>query len=248
MPLTAIRMVHLTIQHGLSVHSASGFSFFASILCQKHQNVKDENHIGKTALLLQKLPSKETAVNVTLYVYVFVKWHVEHISALMKPLLNTYKISLETGNHEKTEMAMNYYCIIILLSGQSMTSLEQGIATFAETRLLNKCIPMAIEKLISIFVYSRTRDPNSLIKELIQDSTHYKDNAGRSYTLYLFCLIAAMFFGAFDLAMKLIQVEVHFPGTYMAVVHAFAVGLVSLSTAKNSRDKTKMINTANECI
>jgi len=139
----------------------------------------------------------------------------------------------------------------MLLSGQSMSSLKQGIATFAEARFLNKCIPMAIEKLISIFVYSETTDPECLIKDMIEDSTHYNDNPGRSSAIYVFCLIAATFFGAYSLTMKLIQVKASsfdLPGTYLEVMHEFVIGLVSSSTSKSSRDKSRLINAVNKCV
>jgi len=254
LPLVAIKMVHLTLEHGVSLHSASGFSIFAAILCRNHKNVKYGNHVGNLALLLlQKFPLKESVVTVNLPIYNLVKWCSENVSSCIKPLLNTLKIALETGNHEKTEMSINLYCYIMVLSGKSMACLEHGIDTVVDAQFLNKCIPMATKKMISILVFSETRVPENLIEDMIKDSdsTCHSDNPGRSSGIYLICLIAMTFFHVYDKAMKLIRAKAssfYMPGTYMAVVHEFIVGLVLLSIAKNSSERSKLISDANECI
>jgi len=246
-------MVNLTLRHGISVHSATGVSYFSAIICRKHQNVKYGNHFGKLALLLlKKNPSKDSAVNVNAVILSLVKWHDEHIGSLIKPWLHTYKMALEIGNHEKVEISINNYCYNMFLSGQSMASLQQGIATFMEAHFVSediKSIPKAIEKIISIFVFSETRNSVNLIKSLIYELKSRNIVAGRSSAIYLFCLMAATFFCEYSIALNLIEVMTSsLIGTYLSAVNEFFVGLVSLSIAKNSAEKSKLMSVANECI
>jgi len=126
----------------------------------------------------------------------------------------------------------------MLLTGQSLASLEHAISALMEAKCLDKSIPWATQKIIDIFVHSETRDPVILIKDMIEKLTHQNNEAGRSSGIFLFCLIAGTFFREYDVAMKLIKFLDH-QGTYMAVVNEFFVGLVSLFIAKGSSSEKK---------
>jgi len=250
-PLVAIRMVHLTLEHGISVHSATGFSSFAAILSCNPQNIKYGNHVGNLALLLlQKFPSKETTVNVNALILTLVKWSNEHISSLIKPSLNSYRTALEIGNHEKTTIFVSLFWYYTLLSGQPLRSLEHEIMPFMESRFLNKTVTMAAEKMVSIFVFSASRDPAILINDMKEEFSNC-DDPGWSFAIYIFCLMAATYFHEYDMGLESIEAmppSRHLIGMYASAVNEFFVGLVSLAIAKSSAEKSKFISITNECI
>ena len=241
-PLVAMRMVHLTLEHGISVHSATGFSLFAAILSRNPQNIKYGNHvIGNLALLLlQKFPSQETTVNVNAVIFTLVKWCNEHISSLIKPLLNSYRTALKIGNHEKTEICVDQFCCNILLSGQQLKSLKHKIMPFMESQFSDKTVTMAIEKKVSLSIFYGMKEGFS-----------FCDDPGRSFAIYIFCLMAATYFHEYDMGLE--SIEAMPPshcliGNYASAVNDFFVGLVSLAIQKSSAKKSKFISITNEFI
>jgi len=252
LPFAAIRMIHLTLEHGISVYSADGFAWFAAFLSRCHQNVKYSNHVGKlTLLLLEKIPSKETIVNVNLVLHQLVKWCGENIRSLLTPLSKTFENALETADNGKTVFAANNYCIFIIFSGQSMISLKHGITAILEAKLINKITPEAVMKMISIFASSDEKNTKVLIKNMIEEFIGQHHVPGISHVIYVICLMVATYFHEYEMALKLIKVKASSyksPGSYLSVMDDFFLGLVSLSIAKRTTEKSKFMNIANECI
>jgi len=253
LPLAAIRMVNLTLDYGISVHSAFGFALLAVYLCAIKQDMKCGNDIGNVALfLVEKFPSKEAIVNVNTAIFILVKCWSVHIRLLIKPMLHTFKFALAVGDHEKTEFCMNNYCLYMLVSGQSIENVANEIGTFAELQFLNKTIPDTLEKILKIFSLSESRNPSILIHNMTEEFIGSSDvSLTRLSRVFLLILMVATYFHEYEISFRLIQVKASsafLAGTYLSVMMEFYVGLVLLSIVKRNPKKVECMDSALGCI
>jgi len=104
---------------------------------------------------------------------------------------------------------------------------------------------------MSIFVFSDTRHSVILIKDMIEEFTKKDHVPGVSYSVFVFCLMAATYFHEYEIAFKLMEVKASYlrtSGSFVSVMGDFFLGLLSLSLAKRSTEKLEFLSIANRCI
>jgi len=140
----------------------------------------------------------------------------------------------------------------MLLCGLPIESVESSIDGFADFEFSDSTIMVGIEHVLSIFVFSDSRNPTILIKTMIDEFIKFHIiQEMRSSAVYIIYLMAAVYVQDHEMAMKLIEAKaasLNLFGTYFSVLNEFFIGLASLFFAKTCRDNLKWINIANGCI
>ena len=100
-PLVAVRMVILSLDHGLSSISSAGFAIFGALSCSCGSDIEFGYRCGQLALqLLEMFKCAEFLPRVYSAVYGFINsWKFDY-SAALEPLRCAHHIGLETGDIE----------------------------------------------------------------------------------------------------------------------------------------------------
>lgn len=101
LPFISCRHVQLTLQYGLSVLSASGFSLYAVFLlaaCGDSNNAYKYSSLGMQ--IIQKYKSKEWAPRVKCSFYGMISIWREPCSSSLQPLKEVYELGQKTGDFE----------------------------------------------------------------------------------------------------------------------------------------------------
>jgi predicted ATPase len=111
--LVVLRLVRLSMMHGVCAVSAVGFGYYGSILCAFSNDIDDGCRYGQLALsLLDKFKTKEWTPRVYLGVY-------GHIGSYKLPLQEMYphldraqQIAFETGDTEVKNQSVLVSCVL----------------------------------------------------------------------------------------------------------------------------------------
>ena len=113
-----VRMIEITLQHGISQYSSFGFAVIGSFLCSIG-DVQTGSELGKKSLyLVEKFPIKEVMVKVYILVYGTINIWYQHISMSLDPFLMTFEAGREIGSHENCAVCMSVYCHLSFFSGK----------------------------------------------------------------------------------------------------------------------------------
>ncbi len=131
-PLIVFKNVTLSIKWGNTSESAYAYSSYGVILCGVVGQLKTGYQFGQLSLqVLSKLNARKVKAETEFVVAALIQHWIEPLSALLKPLLNTYQVGLETGNLEYAAYGACHYCYNAFLSGIELVKLESEMATYA---------------------------------------------------------------------------------------------------------------------
>ena len=133
--LVSLRMVNLTLQHGISKFSCLGFIALGSALCTKFSNMMDKFpfELGKLAImLLDKVYVKEYIPWVYGPFYGMINPFYESIHKSVKPYLDIFKVSLEVGSNIGSIFLCSSYCTYAFFSGKKLEKLNEDFADFED--------------------------------------------------------------------------------------------------------------------
>jgi len=160
--LIVLRVVRLTMLHGLSPVSAVGFAFYAAISSMVTGNIDDSYQYAELALaLVDKFHAKEWIPRVYLGVYGHTSSYKFFLRDMYPKFQHAHHIGLKTGDIEVSEVALrcifvtmqslcahhsfgykwaqfsclaaNIYCMYHIFSGDSLIVLEEEAIGFSET-------------------------------------------------------------------------------------------------------------------
>uniref|UniRef100_A0A7S4IB76 Orc1-like AAA ATPase domain-containing protein n=1 Tax=Odontella aurita TaxID=265563 RepID=A0A7S4IB76_9STRA len=129
-PLIALRMVQLSVRHGLHRTSAVGFATYGMLLCGHLRDVKRGNYFGDLALsVVARFRANELLAQVSMIVCSFCKHQKYNIGLSMEPLLMGYRVGMQVGDVQWGLACAHQYCMAALHSGKSLVSLHAEMMT-----------------------------------------------------------------------------------------------------------------------
>ena len=125
----SLRMVHLTLEYGVSKYSSLGFCALGSALISKGSKMDIfPYHLGKLSItLLKQVKMKEFVPSVYIFFYGFINPFYASIHDSIDPYLYTYKVSLEIGNRQGAIASASTYCTCAFLSGKNLEKVKDYI-------------------------------------------------------------------------------------------------------------------------
>lgn len=249
-------MVQLSLRYGISKYSPRGFAALGSVLCSRRDIVGYK--MAKLGLmLLKKTQRKECIPTVYIIFYTLVSHFHVSIHDVFDPLFRSYKISLQTGNHDSCVLSCTAYVIYSFLSGKPLNKLLSDFEDITET------LPFKIMSYLSVYQavlnllgeISENEDPAVLYGDMFKHTSCHDANEKR-YNVSrasLTCAVMAYLFGDYSAALKFTETcklshESSFLSMFLYPVYLFYSGLVSLELAKNIDERDALVESAKESI
>ena len=132
-PLLASKQVNLSIQYGNAFVSPFAYATFGLILCGMLGNIEAGYQFGQLALkLLSQSHTHALRAKTLLIVNDFIIHWKEHTRELLKPLLEGYRIGLETGDLESAAYCAYTHCFQSYANGKELVEVERDMVTYGE--------------------------------------------------------------------------------------------------------------------
>jgi PAS domain S-box-containing protein len=132
LPLITFKQIQLALEYGNAPTHTHAYANYGLILCGVMGELASGYQFGELALnLLDKLDAKPFK-SMTLFVEAcFIKHWKEHITATLKPFLNSYFSGLETGDLEHACYSAHRYCYHLFFSGATeLSSVKLEMETY----------------------------------------------------------------------------------------------------------------------
>ncbi|BAY25803.1 multi-sensor signal transduction multi-kinase [Calothrix sp. NIES-2100] len=131
-PLIVLKQINLSRKHGNAPLSAFAYVLYGMILCNAVKDIESGYNFGKLALsLLTKCNAREVQAKVMEVFNGGIRHWKEHPREILKPLLETYSVGLETGDLEFAAIAIQFYSLSCYFIGRELTGLEREIITYS---------------------------------------------------------------------------------------------------------------------
>jgi PAS domain S-box-containing protein len=131
LPLVVFKQVSLQIQYGNAAQSPFAYAMYGTILCGVIFDIESGYQFGQLALnLLDKLNAKQIEAKTLLVVHAFITHSKNHIRETLKPLQDGYQAGIETGDLQFGGYCALTYCQYCYFIGQSLTEVEQKMASY----------------------------------------------------------------------------------------------------------------------
>jgi predicted ATPase/signal transduction histidine kinase len=194
-PLINFSAVSLSVKYGNTLLSTRAYAACGGILCGGVGNINAGYQFGELALtLVERFTAPTVKANVIYLVNGFIRHWKEHVRKAFTPLLEAYRISLETGAFGCAAMSTFSYVSKAYWSGQELAGLEREMAKYGDAigRLkqeialnLNKLFRQAVLNLVG-----KAESPCYLIGESYNEAEilprlHEANNVNALCMLYL---------------------------------------------------------------
>jgi predicted ATPase len=167
-PLVVCAAVNLSVQYGNTALSAQAYVAYGLLLCGVTEEIDAGYQFGGLALnIVERFNAKELQTNTIYLVTSFTQHWKEHVRDTLKPLLEGYRIGLETGDLNFAALSIFGYIFKAYWVGHELPKLEQEIVTYNETiRQLKKDFILDLNRLyrqVVLNLLGRSEDPCRLI-------------------------------------------------------------------------------------
>jgi predicted ATPase len=133
-PLIVFNTVRLSVNYGNSIYSPYSYAAFGMVHCGVLGDIKTGYEYGRLALdLVEKFNIRATQSRVWMVVWFFVNHWKNPLRDSIKPLLEAYKIGLETGDLEFAAFSANVYSICSFNSGMELVDVEKELSKYDKT-------------------------------------------------------------------------------------------------------------------
>ncbi|MDJ0734541.1 MAG: AAA family ATPase [Nostocaceae cyanobacterium] len=130
--LITLTIVDLSIEYGNTAVSAIGYVTYGIILCGFVQDIDSGYQFGQLALnLVEKLNAKHLKGCVIFFVYTFIIPWKKHLRETLKPSLEAYQLSMETGDIQYAFLSVHTYSYHGYWMGMELEKLEKEIAKYS---------------------------------------------------------------------------------------------------------------------
>ncbi|MDJ0761412.1 MAG: AAA family ATPase [Myxococcota bacterium] len=211
-PLLIFYGVRISVKYGNSVYTPFFYSGYGMIHCGIFFDIENGYKWGKLAVdLVEKLQIKETKARVLLVFWFMINPWKNSIHESLDPLLETYKIGLETGDLEFSAHSANTYCISLYFAGVDLPYTAEEMTKWAEMiKKINQETPYNYELLDRQFVLNllgESENPCALIGPSYDINKmmpiHEKANdINAIFNVYFYLLNLNYLFGHYDEALK----------------------------------------------
>ena len=139
-PLAIFKSIRLSVKHGNSIYSPFYYAAFGMIYCAVLGDINTGYEWGELALnLAEKLNIKESKSRVWMLIWDMLNHWKKPMRDSIEPLLETYKIGLETGDLEYAATSASAYTRKLFYSGIELAEVKNEEAKYTEmTRMLNQ--------------------------------------------------------------------------------------------------------------
>ncbi len=129
--LIIVKKINLSLQYGNAPLSAFAYVNYGAMLCGLMGDIESGYQFGKLAVnLLSRLKIKEISPKILSSFYPLVKIWKEHVNEVLKPMLENYFISIETGDLEYASYILLSYYYSSYVVGKELSALEQEMANY----------------------------------------------------------------------------------------------------------------------
>ncbi|GAA6617798.1 AAA family ATPase [Scytonema sp. NUACC26] len=126
--LVVIKQVSLSLKYGNASFSSFAYVTYAMVLSGVLEDIESSYKFGKLALkLLETFNTKQLEGKIIQTFDAHIRPWKEHLKEVLKPLLEAYSISLETGDLEFAAYALSNYCLSSYLIGSELNKLSEEI-------------------------------------------------------------------------------------------------------------------------
>ncbi len=191
MPLLVAKQVNLSIQYGNAFLSCFAYANFGMILCGVAGNIATGYQFGQLALRLLSHPHTDSLRARTLFIVYncIVHWK-EHFRVLMPPLLEVYRIGLETGDLEFAAYGALAYCFQSYTIGKELVALESEMKIYGEAiRQIKQETVLAwnrIHRQVMANLIGRSDNPCRLVGEFYSEKAELPHNIATNNGMAIF--------------------------------------------------------------
>jgi predicted ATPase/signal transduction histidine kinase/DNA-binding NarL/FixJ family response regulator len=133
LPLLVFKMITLSIKNGNTSESAFAYAAYGHILCGIMGNIDAGYQFGKLALhLLERFNTGGFKAKIITVVNTLIRHWKDHARETLQPLLEAYKIGLETGDLEYATIAIRLYTFHSSLLGRKLAEIEREMTLYSE--------------------------------------------------------------------------------------------------------------------
>jgi histidine kinase len=199
-PLVCLRMVRLTLQHGLCSISSFAFAIYGMLLCSFKFDFKGGYRYGQLALkVLDRFGAKEWLPRVYAGVFGFIHGWVLPMKTALEPLLQSVQVALETGDIEFAGLNAHLHSFMMFDLGKPLQELKTHMMNITEQmRMLKQELLVNLNKpflyMIEAFIgdtAARVDSYDTFREQKLFDSKHSTPEAWihnqRCIVAYVFC-------------------------------------------------------------
>lgn len=253
--LIAFRILRLTVRYGLSAVSAVGFAAYSSMLATYHTNKDEGYRYSDLALeLIGQFKAKQHIPRVYFFLYSETMAHKYDLRTLCTHLYRAYQVGLETGDIEFALVDANMCFGYMMLSGQSLESVEEKTREFYETAVTYKqeftlgTMRPAL-KCLNILMGKLERPTGFAFESDLARATEAKDEAA-VWIIHFMQLMLSYLFGDYESAAQeadymeaMLKLHLH-PG-FSSIIVAYCLAYLAVANRRRGRDRRQLLSKAN---
>lgn len=131
-PVIIARMVQLSLRHGNTVESSSGYTFYGGLLATQG-DIDLAYRLGRMALALaERFGDKNFLSTVSMYAYAYLIHWKEPLERLSPFFLDAYRYAVEAAHPFNLACSATTLCINRFLAGDALTVVSEDMARYAE--------------------------------------------------------------------------------------------------------------------
>ncbi|KAL7572879.1 hypothetical protein ACA910_004531 [Epithemia clementina (nom. ined.)] len=244
-PFIMLRMMKITLQHGLSVLTAPAFGVYGMVCIGLYNNVQKATRFADLALvMLDRFGVMEYLPRVHAAVYGCIHSWTKPIRTAFEPLLHAHRIGMQLGDAEFGGLCANLYCFYALDTGVNLEIIRQEWNGFKESMVSAKQQYMLRMFLPTIqivhHVMGLSGDPLASKGDVIDFDEFENMAIERGSTMGAFCIRfcrmrLGFLFGDIEMAERAavgFEAVMQTPPTFERATYAFYIGIVAVAVAR----------------
>ncbi|MBK8884551.1 MAG: hypothetical protein IPN67_19995 [Bacteroidales bacterium] len=121
----ALKMIQLSVRNGNSPYSLFGYSLFAIVKLGVEGDIEEGYKMGKFPIeLTAKFKSRESSAKIHSLYNLFIKHWKDPLKETIEPLMETFRVGLETGDLEFAAYCIMYSSVHALFCGKELDSVN----------------------------------------------------------------------------------------------------------------------------
>ena len=206
LPLAVMRNLFWTVDFGLCEYSASAFAWMGTILSSTGDPLVAKAYAEAALRIIEAIDSGITKSLVLCVTYCFTLHWLNPLQQMLKPLLKSYEVGMQTGDTESAGWGIYHHTFIAFQAGRQLDSLahDAGIYSrqFWELRRLKQHTYFNVTRQLCLNLMGQAEDHLVLTGEAMDEIDYSQRAAGDSIHLKPFLLCHQMIlygvFGAFE--------------------------------------------------
>jgi predicted ATPase len=261
LPFLALKMVRITIKYGASVFTSLTFGGLGMLLLSFKYDIAAAYRYGTLAIkFLERFEAKEYLPRVHAAFYGSICVWRRPVAEVVDPLLEGYKVGIQTGDMEGAFLCANLYCMHALEAGAPIPTVlrqwEFFRETMAATRYHTFMKTAATNLQIMYHLSGRSDDPLAMKGELFDfrvemDKAKESNDVVYAFVLSICRLYLSLIFNHLDGAEEYLGALRHIrkvPPGFRKVMSGYYGGLAVLALARDGRNVRANLRRARKII